>query len=87
MNKEVTISFKNHNRFRIVPDSITTGKVIVNGIEITSVEDWEKVTKSLIKLEHNWNELKKYVEDRIDTWDTAEIMLSKMQELEGVSNE
>lgn len=36
------------------------------------------------KLEHNWNELKKYVEDRIDTWDTAEIMLSKMQSLEEV---
>ena len=73
MNKEVTISFKNQNRFRIVPDSnITTGKVIVNGIEITSVEDWEKVTKSLIKLQQENEKLNHYkllyqkVKDRND---------------------
>lgn len=35
------------------------------------------------KLEHNWNELKKWLEERKETWDTAEIMLDKMQELEG----
>lgn len=66
MNEVTIIGFKNSNGIRIAPNSdITTGKVIINGIEITSTEDWEKVTKSLIKLEHNWNELKSWLEEEI----------------------
>lgn len=101
MNEETIISFENQNGLRIAPDSdITTGKVVVNGIEITSVEDWEKVTKSLIKLQHNWNELKKWIKEeeqeyRKDSYSgeygwiigTMVRVLNKMQELEGVSNE
>ena len=62
MNKEeIIISFENQNGLRIAPDSdITTGKVVVNGIEITSVEDWEKVTKSLIELQKENEKLNHY---------------------------
>lgn len=63
MNKEekTIISFKNSIGFRVAPDSdITTGKVIVNDIEITSVEDWEKVTKSLIELQQENEKLNHY---------------------------
>ena len=101
MNEETIISFGNQNGFRIAPDSdITTGKVIVNGIEITSVEDWEKVTNSLIKLEHNWNKLKKWLEEYLDgarsgldsydcgIGDCLDDVLRKMQSLEeGGNNE
>ena len=75
MNKEekTIISFKNSIGFRVAPDSdITTGKVIVNDIEITSVEDWEKVTKSLIELQQEKEKLNHYkllyqkVKDRND---------------------
>ena len=90
MNSEekITIGFKEQTGFRISEGDLTTGKVVVNGIEITSVEDWEKVTKSLIKLQNNWNELKKWAEKEIrqsgskyDRWGYEEC-LDKMQELE-----
>lgn len=54
MNKEeITIEFKEQTGLKISKDNtdITTGKVVVNGIEITSVEDWEKVTRSLTELQ------------------------------------
>ena len=65
MNREekITIGFKEQTGFRISKCDLTTGKVVVNGIEITSVEDWEKVTKSLIKLQNNWNKLKKWIKE------------------------
>lgn len=66
MNEEkTTFTFKEQTGFGIARSDIelTTGKVIVNDIEITSVEDWERVTNSLIKLQNNWNELKKWLEE------------------------
>jgi hypothetical protein len=97
MNEVTIIGFKNSNGIRIAPNSdITTGKVIINGIEITSTEDWEKVTKSLIELEHNWNELKKWLEDEnnqkysqyIYNYSINDWVLNKIKELEeGGNNE
>lgn len=64
MNKEeYIISFKDQTGFRIPEGDITTGKVVVNGIEITSVEDWEKVTKSLIDLQQRINDAKDVVKE------------------------
>ena len=51
MKEEITISFEDQTGFRISKCDMATGKVVVNGIEITSVEDWEKVTKSIIDLQ------------------------------------
>lgn len=60
MNSETTISFENENGFRISKSDLdlTTGKVIVNGIEITSVEDWKKVTQSIVELQQENQQLK-----------------------------
>lgn len=51
MKEEITISFEDQTGFRISEGDVSTGKVVVNGIEITSVEDWEKVTKSISDLQ------------------------------------
>lgn len=51
MKEKTRIAFKDQIGFRISKCDITTGKVVVNGIEITSVEDWEKVTKSISDLQ------------------------------------
>lgn len=56
MTKEegITICFEDQTGLRISQEcELTTGKVIVNDIEITSVEDWEKVIKSLNDLQVN----------------------------------
>lgn len=91
--EEITFTFKEQTGFGIARSDIelTTGKVIVNDIEITSVEDWEKVTKSLIQLQNNWNELKKWLEEEIQghiEWHqlpqqyACQSVRKKMQELE-----
>lgn len=51
MKEEITIEFKDQTGLRISKCDLTTGKVVVNGIEITSVEDWEKVMKSINDLQ------------------------------------
>ena len=62
MNKEeYTIRFADQTGFRISECDITTGKVVVNGIEITSVEDWEKVTKSLVDLQQRIDKAIEYI--------------------------
>lgn len=52
--------------------------------EITKLKGIIETYEILIKANNinNWNELKKWLEDRTETWDTAKIMLNKMQELE-----
>lgn len=42
---------KNQIGFKISESDLTTGKVVINNIEITSVEDWEKVINSLKQLQ------------------------------------
>ena len=44
--------------FTLSKCDLTTGKVIVNNIEITSIEDWEKVTKSIFELQQELTNLK-----------------------------
>lgn len=51
MKEETRIAFKDQTGLRISKCDLTTGKVVINGIEITSIEDWEKVTKSIIDLQ------------------------------------
>ena len=61
MKEEKTFAFKDQTGFRISKCDLTTGKVVINGIEITSIEDWEKVTKSIIDLQ---SQLKGIQEER-----------------------
>ena len=89
MNKEeITIGFKEQTGLRISKNNvdISTGKVVINGIEITSVENLEKVINSLDKLQSNWNELKEWLEERNICFCEEEI-LTKMQEIEGGEND
>lgn len=57
--KENTITeFIQHaTGFTISKSDLINGKVVVNNIEITSIEDWNKVTKSLIELQQENKEL------------------------------
>jgi len=57
--KENTITeFIQHSTgFTISKSDLINGKVVVNNIEITSIEDWNKVTKSLIELQQENKEL------------------------------
>lgn len=52
------IVFENQTGLAISESDITTGKIIINGIEITSVEDWERVIKSLTDLQQENQQLK-----------------------------
>lgn len=67
MNKETIVNFENQQGLRCSNFDMTTGKVIVNDIEITSVEDWEKVTKSLVDLQQE-NQLLKNIIDELEKW-------------------
>ena len=53
--------------FVISTNDLTTGKVVVNNIEITSIEDWNKVTKSLIELQQENKQLHNKI-DKIEKW-------------------
>ena len=66
--KEITIGFKDQTGFRVSKCDITTGKVVVNGIEITSVEDWEKVTNSLIDLQQKLDNILTYAKKQCDDY-------------------
>ena len=68
MNEGTIIAFKDEGGLRISKDNtnIKTGKVIVNGIEITSVEDWEKVTQSIVELQQENNQLKDRINKAIE---------------------
>lgn len=68
MNKEeITISIQNEGGFRINPDSkLSTGKVIINNIEITSIEDWGKVVDSLTKLQQENEKYKEVIDKAIN---------------------
>lgn len=80
MNEEIIIGFKEQT---VLINSkgntdITTGKVIVNDIEITSVEDWEKVTKSLVELERERNNYKELYEKENGNWNKLKEWLKEM---------
>lgn len=67
--KNITTEFiQNSNGFMIAESDLTTGKVVINNIEITSVEDWNKVTHSILELQQensrlkdNYKQLKKFI--------------------------
>lgn len=62
MNEKTTINFKEISGFRINKEiDITTGKVTINGIEITSVEDWDKVTHSIVELQKRIDKAVEYI--------------------------
>ena len=50
--------------FRISECDLSTGKVVVNGIEITSIEDWEKVINSLVDLQQENQQLNQLLKDK-----------------------
>lgn len=60
MNEEkITTEFiQTPTGFTIAESDLTTGKVIINNIEITSVEDWEKVIHSTVELQQENARLK-----------------------------
>ena len=66
MNEEIIINFRNQQGLRCSDFDMATGKVIVNDIEITSVEDWEKVTKSLVDLQQENRQLKDRINKAIE---------------------
>lgn len=43
---------------------LSTGKVVVNGIEITSIEDWKKVINSLVDLQQENKQLNQLLKDK-----------------------
>lgn len=66
--KENTITeFIQHSTgFTISKSDLINGKVVVNNIEITSIEDWNKVTKSLIELQQENKELHNKIDKAIE---------------------
>lgn len=68
MNEEENIisEFKisNLSGFIISDSDITTGKVIINNIEITTLDDWNKVIKSLNKLQQENKKLKEQLKQK-----------------------
>lgn len=49
--------------FTFDESDLTTGKVVINNIEITSVEDWKKVINSLVQLQQENARLKDKLKD------------------------
>ena len=68
MNEEkTTIEFIQHkNEFKIAKSDLTTGKIVINNIEITSIEDWNKVTHSIVELQQENARLKDKIEKVIE---------------------
>lgn len=73
MKEEKTFAFKEQTGLRISKCDLTTGTVAINGIEITSVEDWEKVMKSISDLqsqlkakEEAMNKLKEWLDQEYE---------------------
>ena len=66
--KENTITeFIQHSTgFTISKSDLINGKVAVNNIEITSIEDWNKVTKSLIELQQENKKLHNKIDKAIE---------------------
>ena len=65
--EKITTEFIQHsNGFTIAKSDLTTGKVVVNGIEITSIEDWNKVTHSIVELQQENTRLKEKIEKAIE---------------------
>lgn len=55
--KTITEFIQHSTGFTISKSDLTNVKVVVNNIEIKSIEDWNKVTKSLIELQQENKEL------------------------------
>lgn len=72
--KENTITeFIQHSTgFTISKSDLINGKVVVNNIEITSIEDWNKVTKSLIELQQENKELHNKIDKAIEYIENAD---------------
>ena len=68
MNEEkTTTEFIQHkNGFTIAKSDLTTGKVVINNIEITSIEDWNKVTHSIVELQQENARLKEDIKNIIN---------------------
>lgn len=79
MNEETTITLKDQTGFIISQSDITTGKVVVNDIEITSVEDWEKVIKSLDNLQQENQLLKIQVSSREEVANKYKEIIEKVE--------
>ncbi len=79
----ITEFIQNATGFRIVASDLTTGKVVVNNIEITSIEDWNKVTHSIVELQQENSQLKEQVQclikQRDDTNKSAVETIEKYQ--------
>ena len=65
MNEEkITTEFIQHkNGITIAKSDLITGKVVINNIEITSIEDWNKVTHSIVELQQENARLKDKLKD------------------------
>ena len=57
------IAKKGKNGTEISEKDLSTGKVMINNIEITSIEDWNKVIKLLNELQQENQQLKKQLEE------------------------
>ena len=67
--------------FRIVEGDLTTGKVVVNNIEITSIEEWEKVTHSITELQQENSQLKERIEKAIEYIEENKLNTNKISEM------
>lgn len=76
--KENTITeFIQHSTgFTIYKSDLINGKVVVNNIEITSIEDWNKVTKSLIELQQENKKLHNKIDKAIEYIENADWYLT-----------
>lgn len=87
MNAEENIisEFKisNLSGFRLSDGDITTGKIIINNIEITTIDDWNKVIKSLNKLQQENKQLKEQLQQREDIINKAKEFIEKHNETIG----
>lgn len=63
----ITEFIQNATGFRFVTSDLTTGKVVVNNIEITSIEDWNKVTHSIVELQQENSQLKEELKREKET--------------------
>lgn len=86
MNEEkITTEFIQHkNGFTIAKSDLTTGKVVINNIEITSIEDWNKVTHSIVELQQENARLKDKIKKSFKIVDDK---LTNLNLKYGVNNE
>ena len=70
MKEETTIAFKEQTGFKIAKANFTTGKIIINNIEITSIEDWNKVIRSINDLQSQLKAKEEVIKEALDKIET-----------------